>query len=110
MYSQLLTSTGNIQMVEFLMAGMWILMKDPSNRRALAVSAESSPTIYGAMAGQLKDVADVADVHEEVGTRERQGGRGPLVRLAGTHVQRRGMCGSGREWAHAHQQQLRHCC
>jgi hypothetical protein len=26
MYSQLLTATGNITMVEYLMAGMWILV------------------------------------------------------------------------------------
>lgn len=67
MYSQLLTSTVNIQMVEYLMAGMWILVKDPDNRKALMASAEAVPGMFGSMAKQLKDVADVADVHQEVG-------------------------------------------
>ena len=69
MYSQLLTTggTGNITMVEYLMAGMWILVKDPDNRKALMASAEAVPGMFGSMAKQLKDVADVADVHQEVG-------------------------------------------
>ena len=33
MFAALLTSNSNVAMVEYLMAGMWILLKQPENRK-----------------------------------------------------------------------------
>ncbi len=33
MYATLLMESGNSEMIEFLMAGMWILLRNPDNRR-----------------------------------------------------------------------------
>jgi hypothetical protein len=39
MYATLLMANGNSEMVEFLMAGMWILLRSPENRKARGTSA-----------------------------------------------------------------------
>ncbi len=33
MYATLLMESGHSEMIEFLMAGMWILLRNPDNRR-----------------------------------------------------------------------------
>ncbi|KAF8071180.1 hypothetical protein HT031_001262 [Scenedesmus sp. PABB004] len=72
MYAALMTSNSNVQMVEYLMAGMWILLKHPSNRevlgRAFKVNPAASALTQG-MVEKLQDTIDVADVNEAVRVR-----------------------------------------
>eukprot|EP00879_Flechtneria_rotunda_P023560 GHRR01024925.1.p1 GENE.GHRR01024925.1~~GHRR01024925.1.p1 ORF type:complete len:713 (+),score=291.71 GHRR01024925.1:1579-3717(+) len=67
MYAALITSNSNVQMVEYLMAGMWVLLKNPTNRRVLggafAVNPASSKIARNIM-DKLQDTIDVADVSE----------------------------------------------
>lgn len=69
MYAALMTSNTNIQMVEYLMAGMWILLKNPSNRQVLGGAFQSNPAankLTKNMMNKLQDTIDVADVSETV--------------------------------------------
>ena len=43
MYAALMTSNTNISMVEYLMAGMWILLKHPANRKVLGEAFQVGP-------------------------------------------------------------------
>lgn len=69
MYAALMTSNSNIQMVEYLMAGMWILLKHPSNRQVLGGAFQVNPAaskLTKNMISKLHDTIDVADVNETV--------------------------------------------
>ncbi len=62
---------------EYLMAGMWILLKEPANRRVLGSAFAANPgasTLAAALADKVNDTIDVADVNEQVGA-----GRGPTL-------------------------------
>lgn len=69
MYAALMTSNTNIHMVEYLMAGMWILLKIPSNRQVLGGAFKVNPAaslLTRNMMNKLQDTIDVADVNETV--------------------------------------------
>jgi hypothetical protein len=69
MYAALMTSNTNIQMVEYLMAGMWILLKNPSNRQVLGGAFKVNPAaskLTQGMMNKLQDTIEVADVNETV--------------------------------------------
>lgn len=79
MYAALLTSNSNIEMVEYLMAGMWILMKHPDNRRVLGTAFAVNPAASklaasaaaaSAVADQMQDALEIADVHEQATSQE----------------------------------------
>eukprot|EP00798_Chlamydomonas_sp_ICE-L_P023775 gene23775-9334_t len=69
MYSALLMDSDNSEMIEFLMAGMWILLRNPDNRRVLGSSFNQNPALqksgHTAMAGKLQDAIQVHDVNEQ---------------------------------------------
>ncbi|WIA12059.1 hypothetical protein OEZ85_012136 [Tetradesmus obliquus] len=67
MYAALMTSNTNITMVEYLMAGMWILLKNPSNRQVLGGAFKVNPAaskLTQGMMNKLQDTIEVADVNE----------------------------------------------
>lgn len=69
MYAALMTSNTNVEMVEYLMAGMWILLKHPDNRRVLGGAFQLNPAaskLAGAMVEKLQDTIEVADVNSQV--------------------------------------------
>ena len=70
MYAALLSSNNNVEMVEYLMAGMWILMKHPENRRVLgsafAINPSASQTARKMMT-QMQATIEVADITDMVG-------------------------------------------
>jgi hypothetical protein len=52
MLATLMNSTENLEMVEYLMAGMWILLRTPENRRVLGTAFSENPAA-GAWAALL---------------------------------------------------------
>ncbi len=69
MYAALMTSNTNVAMVEYLMAGMWVLLKHPSNRAALGGAFSVNPAasaLTRGMMDKLQDTIDVADVNDTV--------------------------------------------
>ena len=67
MYSALLMDSSNGEMVEFLMAGMWIMLRNPENRKALGTSFAVNPASPAAagMASKLNDAITLHDINEQ---------------------------------------------
>lgn len=67
MYSALLMDSSNGEMVEFLMAGMWIMLRNPENRKALGTSFAVNPACPAAagMASKLNDAIMLHDINEQ---------------------------------------------
>jgi len=56
---------------EFLMAGCWLLLKNPTNRQVLGNAFSANPAstkLAQGMMQKLQDTVDVADVNEAVGS------------------------------------------
>ena len=49
MYSALLMDSDNSEMIEFLMAGMWILLRNPENRKACGWRGGEDLCVCGCM-------------------------------------------------------------
>ncbi|KAG1678758.1 hypothetical protein FOA52_012798 [Chlamydomonas sp. UWO 241] len=64
MYAALLMDSSSSEMIEFLMAGMWILLRNPANRRCLGSSF--SPTKGGGAgnSGMMSKLNDAITLHE----------------------------------------------
>jgi hypothetical protein len=87
MYSTMMVASTNVQMVEYLMAGMWILLRQPSNRKVLGQALSGMGEGANANTGLLDTLDDaivVHDVTQEVRAVQRltgggvQGGTQPL--------------------------------
>ncbi|MEW5306191.1 MAG: hypothetical protein WDW36_008675 [Sanguina aurantia] len=91
MYSALLMNNDNSEMIEFLMAGMWILLRNPENRKVLGTSF--SPAAGGAtknMMSKMNDAITLHDINQDVEQKVRDSGvrskyGGPKVALIRKH-------------------------
>lgn len=63
MYAALLMDSDNSEMIEFLMAGMWILLRNPDNRRVLGSSFNPNPA-SGVAKGMMHKLNDAITLHE----------------------------------------------
>ncbi|KXZ56071.1 hypothetical protein GPECTOR_2g953 [Gonium pectorale] len=68
MYAALLTDSDNSEMIEFLMAGMWILLRNGNNRKVLGTSFNPSPANQLAknMINKLNDAITLHEINDEV--------------------------------------------
>jgi hypothetical protein len=64
MYSTMMVASTNVQMVEYLMAGMWILLRQPSNRKVLGQALSGMGEGAGANTGLLDTLDDAIVVHD----------------------------------------------
>mmetsp|Transcript_26929 Transcript_26929/g.69418 ORF Transcript_26929/g.69418 Transcript_26929/m.69418 type:complete len:871 (-) Transcript_26929:1245-3857(-) len=67
MYSALLMDSDNSEMIEFLMAGMWILLRSPENRRVLGSSFQVNPAsgMTSKMMSKLNDAITLHEIHDQ---------------------------------------------
>eukprot|EP00198_Chlamydomonas_reinhardtii_P003541 XP_001692877.1 flagellar associated protein [Chlamydomonas reinhardtii] len=67
MYAALLTDSDNSEMIEFLMAGMWILLRDGNNRKVLGTSFNPSPAnaLAKNMINKLNDAITLHEINDE---------------------------------------------
>ena len=66
MLSLLLNNNTNIFMVEYLMAAMWILLRNPRNRKLLATAFQDNPLGNCTFKQQMQDAIDVQEASEAV--------------------------------------------
>ncbi len=69
MYAALMSANTTASVVEYLMAGMWVLLKNPHNRQVLGSAFQTNPAsskLAASLADKLQDTIDVADVNEQV--------------------------------------------
>ncbi|GMH33927.1 hypothetical protein BSKO_01761 [Bryopsis sp. KO-2023] len=66
--TSLLNNTQNVEMVEYLMAAMWILLRNPNNRRALSTAFSENPanTITRDIHSKIQDAIEVYGVQENM--------------------------------------------
>lgn len=66
--ASLLNHTENVEMVEYLMAAMWILLRNPHNRKLLGTAFNANPanTIQRDINSKIQDAIDVHDVSQKV--------------------------------------------
>lgn len=73
MYAALLTDSDNSEMIEFLMAGMWILLRNPENRKVLGTSFSPNPAnaLAKNMMSKLNDAIMLHEVNDTVNEKVR---------------------------------------
>lgn len=69
MYAALLMDSGNSEMIEFLMAGMWILLRNPDNRKVLGSAFSTNPgassSLGGGLVSKLNDAVVLHDINDQ---------------------------------------------
>lgn len=67
MYAALLMDSDNSEMIEFLMAGMWILLRNPANRKILGSSFTPNPASHMArnIMSKLNDAITLHEIHHQ---------------------------------------------